>query len=216
VYLGAEMQPGEPSHAADAAKTIALTPEQMQARVGVYVNVKDADDLVHWVVKDGKLETGNIGEDVTYAVAPISESQFRLGDEEHVDVDFLPVPGGAPKRFTLKQPDGKIDTYTEAPSFAPTPGQLAEYAGVYSSREIDPLYEVKVEAGPDGKDRLVLHHLKSSPDTLHPVIRDFFTVDAGKMRFTRDGKGAISGFLLTTGRVIDLRFERGRPAVPAR
>jgi CubicO group peptidase (beta-lactamase class C family) len=217
VYLGAQMQPAETAHASDDAKPITLTPAQMQAKAGVYVNVKDPDDLVRWAVKDGKLNVGEIGEDQSYDVKPIGEDEFHAGDDpQPVDFTFLHGQPGAPLKFTVKQPDGKVDSYTAVPSFEPSPAQLAEYAGIYSSREIDPLYELKVESGADGKGNLVLHHLKSSPDTLHPVARDFFTVDAGKIRFTRDSEGAIAGFLLSTGRVNDLRFERGRPAIPAR
>jgi CubicO group peptidase (beta-lactamase class C family)/uncharacterized protein YndB with AHSA1/START domain len=218
VYLGSEMQPAAPTHAADSSKPITLTPEQMQAKAGIYVNVKDPDDLVRWVIKDGKLQVGNIGEDQTYGVKAISENHFQVGDVQHIDLAFLPVQPGKPLQFTLyPDPDsGKLDTYSAVPAFAPSTAQLAEYAGIYSSREIDPLYELKVEPAPDGKDCLVLHHLKSGPDTLHPVTRDFFTVDRGKIRFTRDSNGLINGFLLSTARVIDLRFERGRPAIPAR
>jgi hypothetical protein len=215
VYLGPDMQPAEPAHA-DDARPFTLTAEQMQAKAGIYVNVKDPDDLVRWVVEDGKLRAGYIGEDATYDVKPISENQFQLGDREHVDIAFLPASPGVPQQLTVKQPDGKIETFSAVLSFAPSPAQLAEYAGIYSSPEIDPLYELKVEPGAGGQDRLVLRHFKSSPDTLHPVIRDFFTVGAGKIRFTRDSTGVINGFLLSTGRVIDLRFERGRPAIPPR
>ncbi len=215
IYLANEMQPAEPAHA-DDVNPLVLTPEQMQAKVGIYVNVKDADDLVRWVVKDGKLQAGNVGEDWTYAVKPISENHFQLGEVEHVDVTFLPSTPGAPQELTIKQPDGKLETFSAALAFTPTAAQLAEYAGIYSSPEVDPLYELKVESGADGAAHLVLHHLKNGPDTLQPVIRDFFTVGASKIRFTRDSKGVINGFLLSTGRVIDLRFEPGRPAIPAR
>ena len=214
VYLGAEMQPEKPAHAGDA-KTMVLTPEQMQAKAGLYVNEKDPDDLVRFIVKDGKLRIGNVGEDDTYAVEATSENQFRLAIAPD-EMTFAPVKPGTPLQLAIKHEDGKIETFKATPSFAPSPAQLTEYAGVYSSREIDPLYELKIESGGDGKDSLVLHRLKSNPDTLHPVARDFFTADVGKVRFTRDSKGMISGFLLTTGRVIDLRFERGRPAIPAR
>jgi CubicO group peptidase (beta-lactamase class C family) len=223
VYLGSEMQPAEPAHAAGDAKTITLTPEQMRAKAGVYVNVKDPDDLVHWVIKDGKLQAGNIGEDVTYSVQAVSENAFRLGDVEHVDVSFLPARPGAPLQFTLKQPDGKTDTYSAVPAFAPSTAQLGEYAGIYSSPEIDPLYEIKVvdvhlpgTSTEHDQLRLVLRRPKYDLDPLEPVVRDFFTAGVGKIRFTRDSKGVISGFLLSTGRVNDLRFERGRPAIPAR
>jgi hypothetical protein len=46
--------------------------------------------------------------------------------------------------------------------------------------------------------------------------RDFFTVGGGKIRFTRNSQDMITGFLLSTGRVINLHFERGLPAIPAR
>jgi CubicO group peptidase (beta-lactamase class C family) len=215
VYLGSSMQPAAPAHD-DNLKPITLTSQQMQAKVGIYVNVKDPDDLVRWAIEDGKLRAGYIGEEATYDVKPITEDQFQLGEREHIDITFLPASDGAPQRLIVKQPDGKVETFSASPSFAPSPAQLAEYAGVYSSPEIDPLYELKVEAGADGKSRLELHHLKSNPDTLRPVIRDFFTAGASKIRFTRDGAGAIDGFLLSTGRVNDLRFQRGRPAIPAR
>jgi CubicO group peptidase (beta-lactamase class C family) len=214
VYLGSAMQPAD-SAKADDSKPIALTTAQMQAKAGVYLNVKDPDDLVRFVIKDGKLEVGNVGEDDTYEVKPFSENQFRVAIAPD-EMTFSPPKPGAPLQLAIKHGDGKIETFSAAPAFAPTDAQLAEYAGVYSSAEIDPVYEMKIESGADGKKSLVLHRLKNGPDTLHPVTRDFFLADVGKIRFTRDSKGVINGFLLSTGRVIDLRFVRGRPAIPAR
>lgn len=214
-YLGSQMQ-AAPTDASSDSKEITLTPEQMRAKAGTYVNVKDPDDLVRWVVKDGKLQVGNIDEDQTYGVKPISENRFQLVDPQFVEISFLPAEPGKSLQFTLKPENEKTDTYSAVPSYTPSAAQLKEYAGIYSSREIDPLYELKLEPGSDGKDRLVLHRLKTHPDPLQPVVRDFFTAEMGKIRFTRDSKGVITGFLLTTGRVIDLRFERGRPAIPPR
>jgi len=210
IYLGPQMQPAEYAHA-DKSKPLTLTPEQMKAKVGTYVNVKDPDDLVRFVVKDGGLHVGNVGEDDTYAVEAIGEDHFRLTIAPD---EFTFSHAGAPLQLTIRHEDGKIETFSAAPAFASTEAQLAEYSGIYSSPEIDPIYEMKIEPGPNGKDSLVLHRIKSDPDTLHPVTRDFFTADVGKIRFTRNSKGVITGFLLSTGRVIDLRFELGRPAIP--
>jgi CubicO group peptidase (beta-lactamase class C family) len=216
VYLGSQMQPEETAPVNNDPNAITLTPEQMQAKAGIYVNVKDPGDLVRWAVKDGKLQVGDIGNDQTYFVTAIGENNFQVGDREHVDFTFLPAQTGAPLKFMLKQVDGKIDTYSAVPAFAPSRDQLAEYAGIYSSREIDPLYELKVESGQGGNDRLVMHFLKSEPAPLQPVTRDYFTLNGGQARFTRDSNGTITGFLLSAGSVIDMRFERGRPAIPAR
>jgi CubicO group peptidase (beta-lactamase class C family) len=210
IYLGSQMQPAEPGHAAADFKPITLTSEQMQAKAGVYINVKDPDDLVRFIIKDGGLQVGNVGDDDTYPLEAVSETQFRMAIAPD-EMTFSPGKSGTPLQLAIRHEDGTIENFSAAPAFAPSASQLAEYAGVYSSPELDPLYELKIESG-----SLVLHRLKSNPDTLHPAARDFFTADVGKIRFTRDSKGVITGFLLTTGRVIDLRFERGRPAIPAR
>jgi hypothetical protein len=55
---------------------------------------------------------------------------------------------------------------------------------------------------------LVLTQLKNDPGPLRPVTRDLFAGDVGKTRFTRDAQGKVDGVLLTTGRVVDLKFER--------
>ena len=222
IYLAKEMKPAEAARA-DDSKPVELTAEQMKARVGTYGNVKDEDDFVRWVIKDGKLQVGNVGDDDTYPVKVLSETQFHLLVSP-VDFTFLPAKVGAPLSFTLKQEDGKIETFAAIPPFAPLPAQLTDYAGAYSSPEIDPIYELKVEnvhvAGWDPPEpdqpRLVLHRLKSDPDPLRPVARDFFASSVGRIRFTRNAKGEVDGFLLNTGRVVNLRFIKGRPAIAAK
>jgi CubicO group peptidase (beta-lactamase class C family) len=220
IYLGSLMKPDETA-AADNSAPYPLTAQQMQARVGAYVNVKDQDDVVRWVIRDGQLQVGNGGGDDTYPVKAIGENQFRLLVQP-VDFTFLPAQPGTPLQFTLKHEDGKTETFSAVPAFAPTQAQLAEYAGVYSSAEIDPLYEIKmghvhvVGDGPEHEhDGLVLIRLKNDPDPLKPVTQDLFAANVGKIRFTRDAHGRVNGFLLTTGRVINLRFVRGRPAIPS-
>ena len=85
--------------------------------------------------------------------------------------------------------------------FTPSASQLKDYAGVYSSEEIEPLYEIKLDQG-----GLVLHRLKNKPDALHPITRDLFAGSIGSIRFTRTTQGEISGFMLSTGRVRKFRF----------
>lgn len=217
VYLGNEMKPAEAAHA-EGTPGITLTPEQMQAKVGTYVNVRDQDDVVRWVMKDGQLQVGNAGDD-TYPVKALSETQFHLvnGAEQ---LTFLAEQAGSPHRFTITHGDGMTETYAGSAAFTPNDKELAEYAGMYSSAEIDPVYEIRlghvhvVGDGPEHEhDGLLLVRLKNSPDPMDPVTRDFFTAGVGKIRFTRDAKGKVNGFLLTTGRVINLRFVRGRAAI---
>jgi hypothetical protein len=221
IYLSDRMKPDEAA-AVESAPAFKLTTAQMQARVGLYVKVNDDSNVVRWVMKDGQLQVGNVGNDHTYPVKAASENQFRLPGAPD-ELTFLPAKPEAPQQLAIKHGDGKTDTFSATAAFKPTDAQLAEYAGVYSSAEIDPAYEFKVEhvhlpgAAPEEQDRarLVLFRLKNSPDPLNPVTKDLFTAGVGKIRFTRDAHGAVTGFLLSTGRVINLRFMRGRPTIPA-
>ncbi len=222
IYLAKEMKPADPAHA-DDSKPIMLTPAQMQAKVGTYGNVKDKDDFVHWVIKDGKLQVGNLSDDETYDVKALSESQFHLLIAP-IDFTFLPAKPGAPTEFTIKQEDGKLETFSAVQPFTPTSAQLAEYAGAYSSPEIDPLYEIKIahqhiigtDSAHQDQHGHVLFRLKNDPDMLRPIAPDFFAASIGKIRFTHDAKGAVDGFVLNTGRILNLRFVRGRPAIAAK
>jgi hypothetical protein len=184
--------------------------------------VKDPGDRVRFVIKDGNLQVGNVGDDDTYPVEAMNENQFRVAVTSD-ELTFSTGKPGAPQQLTIKHDDRTVETFSAVPAFDPSAAQLAEYAGVYSSREIDPLYEIKVEhvrtpgtAADQNPLGIVLFRLKNDPDPLRPVAPDFFNANLGKIRFTRDSKGAINGFLLSTGRIIDLRFERGRPGIPAR
>ncbi len=220
IYLAKELKPEEAA-AHDDSPPFKLTPNQMQSRVGLYVNVDDENDVVRFFVRDGQLQAGNAGDDYAEPVKAISENQFRISDAPD-EITFLAAKPGTPQQLTIKHGNGKTETFTATAAYTPSDAQLAGYAGVYSSTEIDPLYEFKVahfhaagpSAGEQDRIRLVLFRLKNSPDALRPVTPDFFLADVGKIRFTRDANGKIDGFLLTTGRTINLRFVRGRPAIP--
>jgi hypothetical protein len=140
------------------------------------------------------------------ALAP---NRFRLAVAP-VDFTFEAGRPGDRIKLTVGAEDGKPDAFSAVPPFAPSEAELQEYAGAYSSEEIDPLYTLKVEQG-----RLVIHRLKDEPDKLLPVTRDVFLTSGATVRFMRGAKGEINGFLLTTGRIRNMRFNRGRLAIAA-
>ena len=207
IYLAKEMKPEE-KKAEETEKGVTLTAEQLNSKTGTYLNPDD-DQVLRLMVKEGKLLVGIGSGEETYELKALAENRFRLLIAP-VDLTFETPPPGGPLQFVLKSGDGKPDHFASVPSFAPSPSQLNEYTGVYSSDEIEPLYEIGLEKGD-----LVLHRLRSKPDTLHPVTLDFFAGSIGSIRFTRNSSGRISGFTLTTGRIKNLRFEKGRPAIPA-
>jgi len=204
IYLAKEMKPVEPVHASDE-KGVQLTPDQLKTNVGTYLN-KD-DEVIRIFIKEGKLQVGRGNDDDSYELKPLSSSRFRLLVAP-VDFTFDTPKPGDPLQLAVKSEDGKPDFFNAVPAFTPSDGDLKEYAGSYSSEEIDPLYTLKIEQG-----KLVLHRLKADPDKLMPVTRDLFASSLGSIKFTRSPKGEVSGFLLTTGRIHNLRFSKGRPAI---
>lgn len=207
IYLAKEMKPEEKPRE-DAEKSVSLTADQLNSRTGTYLN-SDDDQVLRLSVQNGKLQVGmGWGED-SYELRALSEDRFRLLVAP-VDLTFEKAKPGGPQEFLLKSGGGKPDRFAAVPSFSPSASQLNDYTGIYSSEEIEPLYDIRLE-----KDNLVLHRLRNKPDTLHPVTLDFFAGSIGSVRFTRNSAGRISGFTLSTGRIKNLRFEKGRPAISA-
>jgi CubicO group peptidase (beta-lactamase class C family) len=206
IYMAKEMKPAEPAHA-DDVKAVQLKPEQLKSRAGLYVNPDE--NVIRVSIKDDKLQIGwGTGEE-SYELKALSETRFRLLIAP-VNFTFDDAKGADPVKLTLQPDNGTPDVFASVPSFAPSEADLKSYTGIYSSPELDPLYDIRLEDA-----RLVLHRLKNKPDTLMPVTRDFFVASVGSIRFTRDSQNQITGFALGTGRIRNLRFIKGRPAIPA-
>lgn len=207
LYLAKQMTPVEPAHAAADEKPVQLTPQQLAANVGTYLN--QDDEVVRIFVKDNVLRAANGNEDQSYELIPIAPNRYRLAIAP-VDLTFDAPHDKDPAQLTIKSPDGKPDINSAVVPFTPSEADLKPYAGAYSSEEIDPLYTLTIENG-----KLVLHRFKASPDTLTPVTSELFTASVGSIRFTRGSKGEVNGFFLSTGRIRNLRFTKGRPAIAA-
>jgi CubicO group peptidase (beta-lactamase class C family) len=206
IYLANEMKPAETTRANDE-KGVQLTPEQLRSKAGTYLNA-EKEDVLKITVKGDKLQAGFGTGEQSYELKAVDDHHFRLVIAP-VDVTFESSKPGGSLQLLLKDGESKPDIFAEVAPFAPTESDLKNYAGIYSSQEIDPLYELKVEQG-----GLVLHRLKNKPDFLQPITRDLFTGSLGNIRFTRNQQGDVSGFLLSNGRIQNFRFEKGRPAIP--
>jgi len=88
-----------------------------------------------------------------------------------------------------------------------TTASRAAYAGTYRSPELGAQYRITVDG-----DRLRLEQAAwENPSTLQPVYQDGFRSRVGLIRFTRDNRGKITGFVLWAGRVRHLRFDKVVP-----
>jgi len=88
-------------------------------------------------------------------------------------------------------------------TWSPSPSELAQFAGSYTSDEVGGVF--RFEAA-DGK--LVLRHRTIEPDPWRPTLRGSFTASGIQVRFERDASGKVTGFRLDVGRVRGLVFRR--------
>ena len=107
--------------------------------------------------------------------------------------------------LTLMEGGDENPVYEQAAPFTFRVEMDKEYTGNYRSEEIDPVYRVVEEKG-----RLVLKRLKHAAEIMDAVAPDLFRSEVGTLRIQRDAKKNVTGFLLTTGRVRNLRFTRER------
>lgn len=110
---------------------------------------------------------------------------------------------GPPARLVDRAGPGKPRVWHYEKPYAPSPAQLAEFAGDYASEELGVVYTFYVEG-----DRLKLRFRPAQRLTLIPAFTDGFEEDGTVIRFTRDAAGKVDGLRVYAGRVRHLRFVR--------
>jgi CubicO group peptidase (beta-lactamase class C family) len=102
--------------------------------------------------------------------------------------------------------EGTEQSAPETHDWWPTPEELAEYPGVYSSPELDTSYRLEIREG-----ILVAQHFRTGATSLQPVEPDRFRgAPFGEIHFQRDAEGGIIGFTANQTRISGLRFEKRR------
>ena len=131
---------------------------------------------------------------------PLGANRFRSGQ---LTAEFETT--GATRRLVMVNAGG--DTAWLDP-IKPPPARIttADYIGRYVSDELDVQLEVVAR---DGK--LFVHRRPDDTIELRPVYVDGFqAAGLGSIRFRRNARGAIDGFSIYAGRVLDVRFTRAK------
>lgn len=178
-------------------QTVQLAPEVLAARAGLYRSLRTGM-TVRLVVTEGRLQVKD-----GPPLVPLSESRFQLGEDTVVELEMGPEGRSTGMRFV--RTSGDIVPFERVAEAFPTPEQLAEYAGEYTSEEAEVTYRVVVE---DGK--LVVRGRPAASYPLTPLYADGFDADGLLVRFRRDAEGRVSGLSLGMPRMWDLRFARVR------
>jgi CubicO group peptidase (beta-lactamase class C family) len=176
--------------------------QELERVTGLYWNADSSYSRRIYVNDSGVLIYSRGAQSET-RLGPLGGDRFRmLGVPVEVEVAFRGVREGKAAEMVVTVGD---DDPVVSAAYQPvdvTPESLTPYAGTYHSEELLVDYELFVREGglmalgPGGEEI-----------PLTPGIEDVFTVDGTAVRFTRDGD-KIDGFVLDTGRVKDLLFDR--------
>ena len=181
--------PAPPSRAA-------VPPEAIADKAGLYRNRRDMVPQ-RFVVRDGRLHT---------------ESGTELIPES--PTVFAAATGGNRVHFD-RRPDGRYGLRIITPANDTVPADfvadpdtsaaaLAAFTGTYYSDEADATLTVEA----DSTGGLIGRRAPAARARLRPVYRDGFGSPIGRLVFVRDAAGGVTGLLLTTSRVRNLRFRR--------
>jgi CubicO group peptidase (beta-lactamase class C family) len=186
LYLGESLKPPPEPQA------VAVAAAELDARAGLYRHL-DTGLTLSLVRDKDTLRTEN-----KVALVPLSATRFALDRGAAIEFDGR---GGA--RFIPLQ--GLPDAFEKVPAAHPTPDQLAEFIGRYSSDEAEVTLQVVVR---DGVLALVRR-----PDTvlpLTPLYADAFRAPGplGMVRFHRDSRRRVREMSVVNDRVWDLRLRR--------
>ncbi|MEO7367148.1 MAG: serine hydrolase domain-containing protein, partial [Gemmatimonadaceae bacterium] len=130
----------------------------------------------------------------------MSDRHFTsVSGRTHFELDAVRTGRGRIRTWA----DGSDTTYY-VPVDAPRPAtSFGEYAGSFYSAEADAAASILVENG-----KVVLFERPSDKIPLSPVYADGFDADGSYVKFVRDSEGQVNGFLVTSGRARNVRFDR--------
>jgi CubicO group peptidase (beta-lactamase class C family) len=194
VYLPKSL-PREVTQPADDTPEVALTEQQLARYAGLYWNRAEATAR-RVALENGRLHATLGGERI--ALKSLGGGSFLMTAGARLRVMFEDGPDAILRLRTGPDP---ADVFVRAETYNPTRDQLADFAGVYRSDEMDVVFRVVLaDAG------LSLLRVKHRPAALGPIVADTFQAQQNTIQFVRDADGRVSGFVLNAGRVRQVKF----------
>ncbi len=209
LYLAHYLKQPEPEKKTAAAekkpaKTVKISPKKLKTFTGTYW--LESSKLLRKIVLEGNKLYYVRSETNRTELAPISKSEFIMkGIGVHVTVGF--------SDRTKDRYDTIIVTVANQPPlkgkwiepFKPTKKLLEEYTGRYFSDELNVHYDLVLE-----KDQLFLKSRNAEDKPFKGLMKDYFTYYDGffKFEFQRDEQGVVTGFKVSSNRVLNLQFKK--------
>lgn len=207
IYLADQLRPAAAAQSAPAAApadAVKLSENELARVAGLYWS--PATDVVRRLyVKDGKLmyfrAPGNESE-----LAPLGGGRFiMLGVRNRVEISFQPARRGGPPRMLFAEGGAKPSVWEPVEAASYKPEQLAEFAGEYYSPELDTTYRITPQ-----NDKLLFRTGNWGEFVLSPRFADSFAnpQEMGSLIFSRGRRGRVDGFVIRSGKVRNLRFNK--------
>ncbi len=204
IYLAdqfTENRENESKIALPELKVVQVPEKELAAVAGSYFDGAN-NNFRRLYVKSGKLiySRGTSESEL----APLGNNRFfMLGTPDRVEISFASSRPGAPLQMTTVVTGVGSSTHDSVESATYTTADLAQFTGAYYSN--DAIYDVVLQG-----EKLALRRKNVDGETpmLVQFADAFSAVGTGSIRFTRNGKNRVTGFLLDTGRVRRLRFDK--------
>ncbi|MFN2513833.1 MAG: hypothetical protein ABR568_20745 [Pyrinomonadaceae bacterium] len=184
-------------------KVVRVPEKELAAVAGSYFSSTN-NNFRRLYVKNGKLiySRGTSESEL----APLGNNRFlMLGTPDRVEISFKSRLPGAPLQMMTVVNGELAFTHDSVESATYTTQQLTEFAGAYYSNEIEATYNIILQG-----DKLAVRRKNVDGETpmLGQFADAFSAAGTGGIRFTRNRQNQVTGFLLNTGRVRRLRFDK--------
>ena len=200
LYLADVLEPREPEADAAAAPDdrteVIVDPALYEDYAGKYELVAQPGFVLTITREADRLMAQATGQSQV-ELFPESETRFFLKVVD-AQIEFVREASGAVAQLMLYQ-GGREMAANRLGDL--TPDALAAYAGTYRSDELQATYTIALDEG-----RLTLRVQGNPPSDLSVTEKDKASAEVGTMAFERDAEGMVTGFVLQSGRVRNLRF----------
>ena len=204
-YLGARMSPVPPTPVAPSALDVPQA--ELLRYAGTYAPAGDPWNQMPIEVRNGVLGEvlfHDTADEQFYPMTPAGGGRFfEIGRTGNVGIFTFTPASGVPSRLAISWSDGPAETLervADAALWRPPAKILAQYAGQWSSADLDAVWSLEVRG-----DRLMLQRAGFAPVTLRPVAPDRFLRGVGpdgetslRFQFERDARDTPTGLTVST------------------
>jgi CubicO group peptidase (beta-lactamase class C family) len=203
IYLSDVFATPPASNATATPTGVTLPAEQLASKVGLYRDPVTGS-VGRIFLRDGKLMASEgVGDGESVELTPVSENRFVISGTPVV-AEFFPAAPGRPQEVRVTGAGPKPVVSQKLDAFTPSIAELRAVAAEYTSVELEGTYMVVAR-----DSGLVLQIPGRNDIVLQPIFPDAFAGGViGVVKFSRDARGAVTGFTANSSGVRGLRFDQ--------